>query len=195
MATSVVNIVNNALVRIGASRIISLTEDSESARVANLMYEQVRDAVLADHVWNFAKKRVELALDTTAPAFGYSNAFALPTDCLKVLLMERADMIYDVEGGKLLTDEASAKIIYLARVEDPNQFSPMFTEALSARLAAEMAIPLVDSNSLFQNMMEMYMRKLTDARSVDSQESGAQELGASTWLQSRISYAGLNTDA
>ena len=57
------------------------------------------------------------------------------------------------------------------------------------------AVPLVDSNALFQNMMEMYMRKLTDARSIDSQESGAQELGASTWLQSRVSYAGLNTDA
>ena len=69
MATSVVQIVNNALVRIGANAILTLTEDSEAARAANLIYEQVRDSCLRDHVWNFAVNRVELAQNSTAPAF------------------------------------------------------------------------------------------------------------------------------
>ena len=45
MATSVVQIVNNALVKIGANAILTLTEDSEAARAANLIYEQVRDCL------------------------------------------------------------------------------------------------------------------------------------------------------
>ena len=58
MATSEVQIVNNALVKIGANAIISLTENSEAARAANVIFEQVRDASIRDHIWNFSERRV-----------------------------------------------------------------------------------------------------------------------------------------
>lgn len=190
MATSVVKIVNNALVRIGASSIISLEENSEAARAANLIYEQIRDATLRDHLWNFAIKRVELALTTDTVAFGFTNAFQLPSDCLRVLNMEEADMKFVVEGDKLLTDEGTAKIRYVSQVTDPNKFDTMYVEALSARLAAELAITLVESNTIHQNMIELYRAKIMDARSIDAQESGEPEVVADTWLNSRINYAG-----
>lgn len=190
MATSVVKIVNNALVRIGASSITSLTENSEAARAANVIYDQIRDATLRDHVWNFATRRIQLAQDATGPAFGYVYSYTLPTDCLRVLQMELKDMVYKIEGRKLLTDEGTAKIMYISRVTDPNEFDPMFVEALSARLAAELSVTLTDSNSLYQNMMEVYRLKITDARSIDGQESGEPNIVADTWLDSRINYAG-----
>jgi|TARA_R110000824_G_scaffold15726_3_gene65956 hypothetical protein len=194
MATSVVQIVNNALVKLGANAILSLTEDSEAARAANLIYEQIRDAVLRDHVWNFAKKRIELAKDSDTPAFEFSFQYTLPSDCLRVLQMEDLDMIYKIESGKLLTDESPAKILYVSRVEDVNLFDSMFVEALSARISAELAVTLAESNSLYQNMMEMYQRKILDARSMDAQESGGQdEIVADTWLSSRINYGGNQT--
>jgi hypothetical protein len=190
MATSVVQIVNNALVRIGANSIISLTENSEAARAANVIYEQVRDATLRDHIWNFAVKRVQLAQDVAAPAFEYSYQYALPADCLRVLQMQEKTMVYKIEGRKLLTDEGTAKIIYLSRVSDPNEFDAMFVEALSARLAAELSIPLAERSTLYQNMMEVYRMKITDARSIDGQESGEPNIVADTWLDSRLNYAG-----
>tara|TARA_R110000803_G_scaffold60425_1_gene119672 strand:- start:7654 stop:8256 length:603 start_codon:yes stop_codon:yes gene_type:complete len=190
MATSEVQIVNNALVKIGANAIISLTENSEAARAANVIFEQVRDASIRDHIWNFAVTRVELAQNSTAPAFGFAFQYNLPANCLRVLQMEDPNMVYKIEGRKLLTDEGEAKLLYLARVEDVNLYDPMFVEAFSARLAAELSITLSESNSLYQNMMEMYQRKLQDARSADAQESGASEVIADTWLDSRINYAG-----
>jgi hypothetical protein len=190
MATSVVQIVNNALIKIGASTILTLTENSEAARAANLIYEQVRDASIRDHVWNFAIRRVELAQNSTAPAFEFSYQYNLPSDCLRVLQMEDMGMYYKIEGGKLLTDEGTAKILYLSRVEDVNLFDALFVEALSTRIAAELSITLSESNTLYSNMMEMYQRKIADARSMDAQESGYQELIADTWLDSRINYAG-----
>mgnify|MGYP003677690009 CR=1 FL=1 len=190
MATSEVQIVNNALVKIGANAIISLTENSEAARAANVIFEQVRDASIRDHIWNFAVTRVELAQNSTAPAFGFAFHYNLPANCLRVLQMEDPNMVYKIEGRKLLTDEGEAKLLYLARVEDVNLYDPMFVEAFSARLAAELSITLSESNSLYQNMMEMYQRKLQDARSADAQESGASEVIADTWLDSRINYAG-----
>ena len=189
MATSVVQIVNNALVKIGANAILTLTEDSEAARAANLIYEQVRDACIRDHVWNFAVNRVELAQNSGAPAFGFAYQYNVPSDCLRVLQMENMDMFYKIEGGKLLTDEGTAKILYLARVEDVNLFDAMFVEALSARLAAELSVTLSESNTLYSNMMEMYQRKVADARSMDAQESGYLEVVADTWLDSRSGYS------
>jgi len=189
MATSVVQIVNNALVKIGANAILTLTEDSEAARAANLIYEQVRDACIRDHVWNFAVNRVELAQNSVAPAFGFAYQYNVPSDCLRVLQMENMDMFYKIESGKLLTDEGTAKILYLARVEDVNLFDAMFVEALSARLAAELSVTLSESNTLYSNMMEMYQRKVADARSMDAQESGYLEVVADTWLDSRSGYS------
>ena len=190
MATSVVQIVNNALVKIGANAILTLTEDSEAARAANLIYEQIRDACIRDHVWNFAVNRVELAQNSTAPAFEFSYQYNLPSDCLRVLQMQDMSTLYKIEGGKLLTDDGTAKILYLARVEDVNLFDAMFVEALSARLAAELSVTLSESNTLYSNMMEMYQRKISDARSMDAQESGYIEIVADTWLDSRVSYGG-----
>jgi hypothetical protein len=190
MSTSVVQIINNALIKIGASAILTLTENSESARAANLIYEQVRDASIRDHVWNFAIRRVELAQNSTAPAFEFSYQYNLPSDCLRVLRMEDMGMYYKIEGGKLLTDEGTAKILYLSRVEDVNLFDALFVEALSARIAAELSVTLSESNTLYTNMMEIYQRKIADARSMDAQESGYQEIIADTWLDSRLNYAG-----
>jgi hypothetical protein len=190
MATSNVQIVNNALVRIGGSSIISLDENSEAARAANLIYEQTRDAVLRDHLWNFAMSRSSLAANAVAPAFGYVYSYALPTNCLRVIQLEEKSMVFKIEGRNLLTDESPARIIYVSQVTDPNQFDAMFTEALSARLAAELAIAVSESNSLYQNMMEVYRMKITDARSIDGQESGEPEIVSDTWLDSRLNYAG-----
>ena len=190
MATSVVQIVNNALIKIGANAIISLTEDSEAARAANVMYEQVRDATIRDHIWNFAVARVELAQSVETPAFRFAFQYQLQSNCLRVLQMEDVNMVYKIEGRKLLTDEGTAKIMYLGKVTDVNEYDSMFVEALSARLAAELAITLAESNSLYQNMMEMYRFKIADARSADAQESGYSEVIADTWLDSRMNYAG-----
>jgi hypothetical protein len=190
MATSVVQIINNALIKIGASAILTLTENSEAARAANLIYEQIRDACIRDHVWNFAIRRVELAQNSTAPAFEFSYQYNLPSDCLRVLQMEDMGMYYKIEGGKLLTDEGTAKILYLSRVEDVNLFDSCLSRRCLPVLLRSLSVTLSESNTLYSNMMEMYQRKIADARSMDAQESGYHEIIADTWLDSRINYAG-----
>ena len=66
---STVDICNGALNQLGATTILSLTEDSKNARLCNSRYTQVRDGLFRTHPWNCLQKRVELAADTTAPAW------------------------------------------------------------------------------------------------------------------------------
>ena len=63
---SVVDICNGALNQLGATTILTLTEDSKNARLCNARYTQIRDSVFRSHPWNCLQKRVELAKDSTA---------------------------------------------------------------------------------------------------------------------------------
>ena len=69
---SVVDICNGALNQLGATTIVSLTEDSKNARLCNARFTQIRDSVFRSHPWNCLQKRLELSSSTDTPAWGFS---------------------------------------------------------------------------------------------------------------------------
>ena len=190
---SVVDICNGALNQLGATTILSLTEDSKNARICNQRYTQVRDGVFRSHPWNCLQKRVELAADTTAPAWGFKVSFTLPSDCLRLLRILDYESNYKVEGRKILSNTSSMKILYVARITDPNQYDELLRETLSASLGADIAFAITSNNQTAQNMYTLFQDKLRDARFVDSTEGQNidQDLGmtdsidAGTFINSR----------
>ena len=190
---STVDICNGALNQLGATTILSLTEDSKNARLCNSRYTQVRDAVFRSHPWNCLQKRIELAVDTTAPAWGFSFAYTLPSDCLRLLRILDYESNYKVEGRKILSNTSSMRILYIARVTDPNEYDELLRETLSAALGADIAFGITSNNQTSQNMYQLFQDKLRDARFVDSTEGQNidQDLGmadvidAGTFINSR----------
>jgi len=191
---SVVQICNGALNQLGASTILSLTEDSKNARLCNARYENVRDAVFRHHPWNCLLKRLQLAADTDAPAWGFTKQFTLPADCLRLIRILDYDSDYVVEGRKILSNSSTMKILYISRVTDPNEYDELLREVLSAALAADIAYAITSSNPVATQMYSLYQEKLKDARFVDSTEgyNTDQELGtasvidANTFINSRF---------
>jgi hypothetical protein len=169
---SVVDICNSALNQIGASNIISLTEDSKAARICNQRYEFIRDSVFRAHPWNALITRRTLSPDAQAPTFEFDNAFTLPTDpfCLRVISLDFHDIIHRVEGRKILCNEDTLNLVYVGRVEDVNQYDMLLIESIAAALAADLAYPLAGSTSLAQEMRGVYQDKLKEARFVDATE-------------------------
>ena len=167
---SVVDICNGALNQLGASTILSLTEDSKNARICNQRYTQVRDGVFRSHPWNCLQKRVELAADSTAPAWGFKVSFTLPSDCLRLLRILDYESNYKVEGRKILSNTSGMKILYVARITDPNQYDELLRETLSAALAADIAYAVTSSNPTASNMYNLFQDKLKEARFVDATE-------------------------
>ena len=191
MATEV-SICSNALRRLGDDPITSLTDDTERARLCNSFYIDARDAVLRCHPWNFAITRASLAQLSDTPSYGFAYQYSLPTSpyCLRVLGMEYADYIFKVEnysthGRVLLTDESTAKILYIARITDTAQFDPMFTDVLTAKLAVDLAYPITNSASLQTQMQKLYQTKLSEARSIDGQEGFQDDLVSDTFTDFR----------
>ena len=136
---SVVDICNTALNQLGASTILTLTEDSKNARLCNARYTQIRDAVFRSHPFNCLQKRVELSSSTTTPAWGYSFQYDLPGDCLRLLRILDYDSDHKVEGRSILSNNSSMKILYISRITDPNQYDELLRETISAALAADIA--------------------------------------------------------
>ena len=197
---SAVDISNAALNTLGASNIISLTEDSKAARIINQRYDTVRDAVFRSHNWNSLIRRADLAKLSDAPTFGYTNQFSLPGDCIRVLEFSNGTLaypqdnifsntggpVYVIEGRNLLTDEAVAKIKYISRVTYPNEYDTLLLDTISARLAYEICYAITGSNSMIATTKALYDDKVKEARFVDATEGAAEKFEASDLIESRF---------
>lgn len=197
-----VDIANYALNIIGASNISTFTENSKPARLINQRFESVRDAVFRSHPWNCLVRRTQLAQDTASPAFGYAHQYTLPSDpyCLRVLEFSNGSLSYPqdnitsrsggpafvIEGRKLLTDAGTARIKYIARVTDPNEYDASLIEVLASRIAVEVAYAITGSTSVVQIATALHEEKLREARFVDATEGAPQRLEASDFIEARF---------
>lgn len=192
MATSEVSIVNRALRLLKVAPITTIGENSEAGEWADAVYVAARDALLAEYPWNFAMKRAALSASTTTPAWGYDYAYPLPADCLRVLSIEgepdQTTEPWVVEAGSILTDAiAPLYVRYIEQVTNVGRYSPAFTEALVARLAAEGAYSFTGNVAREQLINELYQARLAIAKRYDAQE-GTPEPGpvADDWINERV---------
>jgi len=167
---SVVEICNSALNQLGASTILSLTENSKNGRLMNARYETIRDNVLRSHPWNSAVKRRALAAESVTPAWGFKKQYVLPSDCLRLLQLENYDHDYKIEGRRILTNDTTCKILYIARITDPNEMDVMLRETISAAIAADVAYAVTANSALAERYNDRYLLKLKDAKHTDATE-------------------------
>ena len=172
MSITDVSICANALRKLGDEGITSLTDTSKRAILCNSLYAETRDAVLRAYPWNFAISRQALSLLSASPAFEYVNQFTLPTSpyCLRALSMYGSTNPWKIEGRRLLTDDSTVNLVYIARITDTAEFDPLFVQAFQARLSAEMAYAITGNNTLRGEFIAEYEMKLREARALDAQE-------------------------
>jgi len=190
---SVVEIVNSALNLLGASTITALSDDSKNARICNQRYEPIRNRIFRSHAWNCLQKRVELAQDTVAPVVEYAYAYTLPADCLRVLKLHtgaldsiEADIAYNIEGRKLLTDEGTVYILYIALVTDPNEYDTFLQEAIASQLAADICYAITNNATLAKYYQEQSDERLREARFIDATENSVTVLESNEFTNSRL---------
>ena len=184
---SFVEISSNALRLLGDDPITSFSDDTERARLVNAVYEEMRDEVTRAAVWNCCKSRQVLASLSETPAFGGAYYHQLPADCLRVVDVLSGDTRIDhtIEGRRLMTDVSSVNLIFLKRVTDPNELDVLFIAAYTARIAAELALPISGSNTVATAMWRAYDMKITEARTIDSQEGTSANLDVQSILDAR----------
>jgi hypothetical protein len=184
--TSTVEIANNALQKLGAEAISSLSDNSDRARAISRIYAQELRAELRAHPWNCAIKRVQLAALEDAPAFGPAYQYQLPSDCVRILTSVLVTD-WQIEGRKLLTDDPGPlDLRYVYELTDPNEMDPLLIDAFSSRLAWKVATRVVDSNTMTAAARQMYMDTLGAARKANAFENISAEPPEDSWLTARL---------
>ena len=189
--TSVVGLCNQALFMLGQKAIISMTEDSEAARLCNGRFTYNRDATLRAYPWNCATKRTSLARSATTPSWGYDYQYALPTSplCLRVLELEEETASgygWKIEGRWLLTDATTAYIRYIAQITDVNDMEILLKDAIATRLAADICYALTGSSTQQDKMWMLFEQKIRQAKSVDAQEGTPLVLFSDPFWDARL---------
>lgn len=187
MSASLTQIANAALRRLGVEKISSIDDDNKRATLLKDLYPLVRNELLESGFWNFSMKRIQLSKLGDSPDFGWSNAFALPSDYIRMYRISGSKFkggsghlpeffatgfsdnpAFAIEGDKLLTDISDVFCVYSSRVTDTSQFTAGFTKALYLKLASECAYSLTQDRALTDQLAQEAQMWLMEVRSRDS---------------------------
>lgn len=183
MATSKAQIFNLALTLLGQMPISD--PDSETDKRAILLrqtYDMCRQSLLEEHLWNFACKRAVLAPDTDTPDFDYAYQFTLPSDCLRIAKLYNKPSRYKEEGKKILSDENSISLIYIADITDPTYFPAIFSKLLAYELAINSEYGITLQSTMQQSLIVQKTNLLVKAKMVDAQKDGEKKVISSGTL-------------
>lgn len=187
MATSDIQICNNALLRLGASTITSFGDGTTASNACDQVYSQARDALLRMHTWNFAIARVALAADSEAPSFEYNYQYTLPSDFIRVQEIYGQVGGYTIEGSKILTDMAAPlNLVYVSRVTDTTQYDPLFVEALTVLILMRIGPRISGAGFNPAEHVAEFNQLVLKAQMSDSQDISPKELDLGFFVDGRL---------
>ena len=177
--------------------ITSLTEASPEAEQVNLVFSDVRDMVLREHPWKFARKYITPAALSGTPPGNWSYMYTYPSDAMRIIRIVnplgdkappiRFEVARNADDTKvILTNEETPTFEYTKQVTDPQQFDPQFVIALSYRIAQYIAIPITGDRQIMADMKSMADIEVGKARASDANEGFEEErLSEATWITAR----------
>lgn len=176
MTITNVSICNEALSMIGAKTIQSFEDNTENARRCAAIYASTRRGLLRMHSWSFAKKRAQLAPVSTHPSFGYSHAFPLPNDFIR--LFDSGQHEYEMEGRHILANTNLINLVYVRDEDNEELWDSLFSECMALYLVNKLAKPISGSNAEADSAWQKLQNMLKQARAINGQERPAQDFAA-----------------
>ena len=162
------DLVNAALVKLGALPIGGFLDADASAGVAATLYPVVTEAALTAHPWSFTLKRAKPAPLGGTPLADFARRFALPADFLRAIDVDDrgSSPRYALIAGELHSDAREVVLTYQFRPAEA-VFPPFFRAALIAKLAAELCIPVTEDTARGEALDRLAERELARAWAID----------------------------
>lgn len=197
---SQVEICNRALTKLGGNRITSMADASKAARSMSALWDTVRRAELRKRFWSFALTRTTLPANATPPSWGFSGAFQLPADFLRLFQIndeyavpsltdyrQADDSAWAIEGKNVLTDfSAPLKIRYVADITDPGSFDALFVEVMASKLAYESCYEITQSNQRQEACNTDYKAAINEAARTNAIEKPPVGFPDDSWVLGRL---------
>jgi hypothetical protein len=96
-----IEICSQALTLLGADEITSFKDETREAKLCKIIYELTVKSCLADRNWTFAQNQTQLNKLSQTPLFGYSAAFQLPSDYLRLFGKANPGLPHEIKENYL----------------------------------------------------------------------------------------------
>lgn len=183
---SSIDIASNALLLIGDNPISSFDDPGAGPQVAAGLYPETKKRLLSEHPWSFALKQQRLNRLSQVPdkLTGFSHAFQLPTDLIRIWSMQ-SHSNYILVGNLLYSNETELLATYIFDVDEVN-LPPHFVKSLEYALASDFAISVTEDNTLSGLFAQKAMNATNQAMAIDSQGRPQQAIIDSPLIDARI---------
>ena len=195
MATSKTQIFNLALTYLGEQPISNPDSDTDKrAIVLRQAYDMSRQALIEEHLWNFAIKRIALAPESTSPDFEWSYSFVTPSDCIRIHKFYNETGQYKEEGKNIVSNSNVMKIIYVADITDTTFFPPIFSKILALDIAITAEYGITGQNKQQASLLNQRQRCIIQAKMIDAQKDNINKQNKSNILTSKYNITPEDSD-
>jgi hypothetical protein len=196
MATKT-QILNRALTFVGAAPVTSIDDNTTNANVLSRVYDDALKSVLSECEWNFAVTRGNLSVVVvTLPYYepGRTVVYQKPTDMIRIFATNPSNAQWREEGDYIISDSTGLGVRYVYFEETTSRYPSFFVDALTDKLASEIAYQIVNSRSLGVEFVEKYEDiSLPKAMAANSQTGDQQCMVDDAWENAKLND--INVDA
>lgn len=143
---------------------------------AAFVFDTCAEEVLRQFVWSFARKITSLG-QTSSQTHGWKYTCRLPADCLRVVDIHNcSDMRapkarYELMGSELLCNVSPCYLRYISKTTPIESYTADFADALSKRIAVEIAGLSTQNMGILPQLMQAYQLSLAAAQATDARET------------------------
>ena len=197
MATKT-EIINKAMTLVGATPIVSITDDTNNARIVSRVYDLSLRSLLSECGWNFAIKRVLLATSADTLAWyntGCTVVYAKPSDCIRIFGTNDDNATWYEEGDYIVSDTTGLGLRYVQYIDTTSKFPNSFIEALIDLLCSNIAFMIINSAKIAETYLKKYESvSLSKARSENAQIGMQQYMKDDAWTLAKYGDTGARAD-
>lgn len=171
---SELDVVNEALVKLGANPIASLNDVGAAATAARVTFETVKERLLAETPWYWALKRVQLPEVSLASGEydeypDYDHIYQLPSGMIRALGLVDHEP-FAILRDRLHTSSDDPVLVYVFEAE-VSRWPGYFRSVVVKTLASELAVAVTDITSRAQWWAEQARQERARAMAIDAQQT------------------------
>ena len=180
-----IDVINRALFKLGEPMITSLNGMAKSYET---IFEDVKSLLLSAYPWRFAVTRQ--SMPKYEERFGTKVMYRLPNDCLLLLHVfgmtdERKPPVqgYEVADNCIVTSVKNGVTVeYVRNIEEIEKMSPLFKEAMAAKIAAELVMRIKHTLSLKQMLDDEFFYLIRQAELNNEIIKDAELMPENSWV-------------
>ena len=189
MANSQTDLLNKALVLVGAATVVSINDGTPNAITLSNVYEMSLQSILAECKWNFCTKRLLLTVSATTPAWlnvGETTIYDLPNDVIRIWSWNPPQANCREESGQIISDTQNLGMLYTFYDDAPGDYPSYFLDAFVDKLCSDIAFQIVNNAQIAAVFVKKYETvTLPKAISANSQTGIQQQPIDYAWVDAK----------